>query len=133
MEVPDYAPNCIAELMKSCWKVNANERPTFSSIQQTLSNQLESSVTSEYLQLSEEYEKLHVERMDSLNLSFVYDDIKLRNSHRLTVRPTSSTDNAYVENPAQNSQYKKDRCEIIDFNVILDGRRKHINVSLFLI
>ncbi len=57
MEKPDYTPNCVAELMESCWKADPNERPTFSFIEKTLSNQLESTVTSYYLELSGDYVK----------------------------------------------------------------------------
>ena len=67
MEKPEHTPNCVAELMNSCWKADASERPTFSSMEQALSSQLESSVTSYYLQLSDEYVKMHVERMNSIN------------------------------------------------------------------
>ncbi len=61
MEKPAYAPNYIGEIMASCWKADPKERPTFSHIEQTISSEMESTVSDHYLNLNDSYEKLNEE------------------------------------------------------------------------
>lgn len=79
MEKPDYAPNIIGEIMFNCWKSEPNERPTFSQLEEMLGNQLESSVSSYYLDLNAPYAKLNEETLnaeanDYFGLSKLLDD-----------------------------------------------------------
>jgi len=53
MDKPDKAPNFIGDIMAECWKADPKERLTFT--------QLESSVTSSYLNMNDEYAKLNEE------------------------------------------------------------------------
>lgn len=61
MEKPEFAPNLFGELMADCWKTDPNERPKFGKIEETIVGQLESSVTSGYLNMNEPYAKLNEE------------------------------------------------------------------------
>ncbi|EFX73259.1 hypothetical protein DAPPUDRAFT_58171, partial [Daphnia pulex] len=53
MEKPEYSPNFMGEMMKSCWKVNPKERPTFSQLSGTIEKYIEISVTSDYLNMND--------------------------------------------------------------------------------
>ena len=99
MEKPEHTPNCVAELMNSCWKADASERPTFSSMEQTLSSQLESSITSYYLQLSDEYVKMHVERMNSINSLSSEKQSNYGGSINRAAASRPISTNLYVESP----------------------------------
>jgi hypothetical protein len=61
MEKPEFAPNLFGEIMANCWKKSPKERPTFSQLEETIVVQLESSVTSNYLNMNEPYAKLNEE------------------------------------------------------------------------
>ncbi|XP_046457985.1 vascular endothelial growth factor receptor 1-like [Daphnia pulex] len=63
MEKPAYAPNYIGEIMAGCWKADPKERPTFSHIEQTISSEMESTVSDHYLNLNDSYEKLNEEKV----------------------------------------------------------------------
>ena len=62
MDKPAFAPNIFGEMMANCWKTDPKERPTFSQLEEIICGQLESSVTSEYLNMNALYEKLNEER-----------------------------------------------------------------------
>lgn len=110
MEKPEYTPNCVAELMELCWKADSNDRPTFSSIEQTLSSQLESSVTSYYLQLNEEYVKLYLEKMNSVEST--KSSWGRKSSNRFPTRPVLP--NFYTDNPyPTRSNKRQDRLVFI--------------------
>ena len=61
MEKPEFAPNIFGEMMSNCWKADPNERPTFRQLEEIIVGQLESSVTSNYLNMNEIYVKLNQE------------------------------------------------------------------------
>ena len=61
MERPEYAPNSFGEIMNCCWKTDPNERPTFSQLEEMITNHLESTVSSYYCNLNDSYEKLNEE------------------------------------------------------------------------
>lgn len=61
MEKPEFAPILFGEIMADCWKSDPKERPTFSQLEETIVAQLESSVTSNYLNMNEPYAKLNEE------------------------------------------------------------------------
>ncbi len=61
MEKPRFAPNIFGEMMSNCWKADPNERPTFRQLEEIIVGQLESSVTSSYLNMNEIYVKLNQE------------------------------------------------------------------------
>ena len=61
MEKPECAPNLFGEMMSNCWKADPNERPTFRQLEEIIVGQLESSVTSSYLNMNEIYVKLNKE------------------------------------------------------------------------
>jgi hypothetical protein len=61
MEKPDFAPNLFGEIMANCWKKDPKDRPTFRQLEETIVVQLESSVTSNYLNMNEPYAKLNEE------------------------------------------------------------------------
>ncbi|EFX73007.1 hypothetical protein DAPPUDRAFT_253800 [Daphnia pulex] len=61
MEKPEFAPNLFGEIMANCWKKNPKERPTFRQLEETIVVQLESSVTSSYLNMNEPFAKLNEE------------------------------------------------------------------------
>ena len=61
MEKPEFAPNLFGEMMSNCWKADPNERPTFRQLEEIIVGQLESSVTSNYLNMNEIYVKLNQE------------------------------------------------------------------------
>jgi hypothetical protein len=62
MEKPDNAPNFFGEIWTNCWKVDPKERPTFSQLEETISCQMESTVSSNYLNLNEAYAKFNEEK-----------------------------------------------------------------------
>ncbi|XP_045034350.1 vascular endothelial growth factor receptor 1 isoform X3 [Daphnia magna] len=49
MEKPEYAPNFVGEVMKSCWDKEPNDRPTFHQLTNTIENYMEPFVSSQYL------------------------------------------------------------------------------------
>lgn len=53
MEKPNYAPNFVGEMLTNCWKVDPKERPTFSQLEETICCHMESTVSSNYLNLNE--------------------------------------------------------------------------------
>ncbi|XP_046637871.1 vascular endothelial growth factor receptor 1-like isoform X2 [Daphnia pulicaria] len=61
MEKPEFAPNLFGEIMANCWETDPKKRPTFSQLGETIVVQLESSVTSNYLNMNEPYAKLNEE------------------------------------------------------------------------
>ena len=61
MEKPEYATNEIGQLMSDCWGNDPKERPTFCQLEIRISNQLEESVSSFYLDLNNPYLKLNEE------------------------------------------------------------------------
>ena len=98
-------------------------------MEQTLSSQLESSVTSYYLQLSDGYVKMHLERMNSINSMSSGTSGKQQMDAHDTSRPVST--NLYVENPFPSSlSMKKDR---YIHNVNIRIANTNINLSRILI
>lgn len=134
MEKPDNTPNCVVELMASCWKANPNERPAFSFIERTLSSQLESTVTSYYLQLSDDYVKQNLERVNSLssvNASYKFGRRFSRNTNRAMSRQVST--NIYVGNPCSPlPDRRKKRC-VLGFIRHTASNRLTSNPSISLI
>ena len=51
--------------MANCWKTERQERPTFSQLEETIREHMESSVSSYYSNLDVPYEKLNEDRMSS--------------------------------------------------------------------
>ncbi|KAI9554610.1 hypothetical protein GHT06_019883 [Daphnia sinensis] len=100
MEKPENTPNCVASVMESCWNADPNLRPTFTQIEGTLDAPLESFVTSFYLQLNEDYQRLNAERMTLENFS-----VRPAEGYvsRLPLRPTSSC-NFYALDPVDQSK-----------------------------
>ena len=53
MAKPEYAPNFIGEMMKSCWQKEPNDRPTFSQMADVIEKEIESVVLAiDYLNLN---------------------------------------------------------------------------------
>ena len=49
------------KIMAECWKADPKERPTFSGMEEIIVGQLESSVTSSYLNMNDQYAKINEE------------------------------------------------------------------------
>ena len=62
MEKPNYAPNFIGEIMNNCWKKKPKDRPTFNQLEEIISGNMESSVSSYYSNLNVPYEKFNYEK-----------------------------------------------------------------------
>lgn len=62
MEKPDCAPNFFGDILSNCWKTNPDERPTFSQLEQTICSHMETSISSNYLNLNAEYVKMNEEK-----------------------------------------------------------------------
>jgi hypothetical protein len=62
MDKPELAPNFFGEMMSDCWKSDPKERPTFSQMEQIICGHMESSVTSDYLNMNAPYVKLNEEK-----------------------------------------------------------------------
>ena len=62
MEKPDNAPNFIGDVMSNCWEKEPKDRPTFSQLEETISDNMESSVSSYYSNLNAPYEKFNYEK-----------------------------------------------------------------------
>lgn len=58
MEKPDFAPKLFGDIMANCWKTDPQERPTFSQLDELIVGQLESLVTSSYLNMNDECAQL---------------------------------------------------------------------------
>lgn len=69
MEKPEFASNFIGEIMQNCWNKNPQERPTFSQLEAAISNHLESSVSSYYLDLNCSYAKMNEDIVKSSGTS----------------------------------------------------------------
>jgi hypothetical protein len=69
MEKPEHTPNCVAQVLEGCWKADPNQRPTFGQIEESLDGPLESFVTSFYLQLNEDYQRLNFDKRTYENFS----------------------------------------------------------------
>ena len=65
MDNPVFAPNFISDVMNNCWKKEPKDRPTFSKIEETITANLESSVSSYYSNLNAPYEKFNDEKVDA--------------------------------------------------------------------
>ncbi|XP_046647046.1 platelet-derived growth factor receptor alpha-like [Daphnia pulicaria] len=62
MDKPELAPNFFGDMMADCWKSDPKERPTFSQTEQIICGHMESSVTSDYLNMNAPYVKLNEEK-----------------------------------------------------------------------
>jgi hypothetical protein len=62
MDKPELAPNFCGDMMADCWKSDPKERPTFSQTEQIICGHMESSVTSDYLNMNAPYVKLNEEK-----------------------------------------------------------------------
>jgi hypothetical protein len=90
MEKPGNAPNFIGEIMAECWKADPKERPTFSQMEEIIVGQLESSVTSSYLNMNDQYAKIN-EEVENAAPTDLFGLAKLLNekSHKVD-KPSSS-------------------------------------------
>lgn len=70
MEPPIYAPNMIRNIMCDCWKANPKDRPTFTQLEDIISQTIEASVSEFYLELNSSYAKLNEERRTPLSNYF---------------------------------------------------------------
>ena len=62
MEKPNYAPNFIGDVMSNCWKKEPKDRPTFNQLEEIVSGNMESTVSSYYSNLNAPYEKSNYEK-----------------------------------------------------------------------
>jgi hypothetical protein len=62
MDKPELAPNFFGEMMADCWKSDPKERPTFSQMEEIICSHMESSVSSDYLNMNAPYAKLNEEK-----------------------------------------------------------------------
>ncbi|KAI9559290.1 hypothetical protein GHT06_016079 [Daphnia sinensis] len=62
MEKPDNAPNFFGEILSNCWKTDPKDRPTFSQLEATICSHMESSISSNYLNLNAPYVKFNEEK-----------------------------------------------------------------------
>jgi hypothetical protein len=62
MDKPESAPNFFGEIMADCWKSDPKERPTFSQMEEIILGHMESSVSSDYLNMNAPYVKLNEEK-----------------------------------------------------------------------
>ena len=59
MEKPNYTANFIGDVMKNCWEKKPKERPTFNQLEETITANLESSVSSYYFNMNAPYKKFN--------------------------------------------------------------------------
>ncbi len=90
MKKPDFAPNFIGEILVNCWKKEAQERPSFSQLEEIIRENTEASVSCYYGNLDVPYEKCNEEKdaplVKHLGLSKLLDDkLKLQESHSAAV------------------------------------------------
>ena len=62
MDKPELALNFFGEMMADCWKSDPKERPTFSQMEEIILGHMESSVSSDYLNMNAPYVKLNEEK-----------------------------------------------------------------------
>ncbi|XP_046459939.1 mast/stem cell growth factor receptor Kit-like isoform X2 [Daphnia pulex] len=62
MDKPELAPNFFGDMMADCWKSDPKERPTFSQMEEIICSHMESSVSSDYLNMNAPYAKLNEEK-----------------------------------------------------------------------
>ncbi|XP_046451547.1 fibroblast growth factor receptor 2-like [Daphnia pulex] len=62
MDKPELAPNFFGEMMADCWKSDPKERPTFSQMEEIICSHMESSVSSDYLNMNALYVKLNEDK-----------------------------------------------------------------------
>ncbi|EFX87291.1 hypothetical protein DAPPUDRAFT_44144, partial [Daphnia pulex] len=62
MDKPELTPNFFSEMMADCWKSDPKERPTFSQMEEIICSHMESSVSSDYLNMNAPYAKLNQEK-----------------------------------------------------------------------
>ena len=90
MEKPEHTPNCVAQVLDGCWnKADPNQRPTFGQIEESLDGPLESFVTSFYLQLNEDYQRLNFDKRTYENFSVKPDHSTGKTECRKLARPAS--------------------------------------------
>jgi hypothetical protein len=61
MDKPELALNFFGDMMADCWKSDPKERPTFSQMEEIICSHMESSVSSDYLNMNAPYAKLNEE------------------------------------------------------------------------
>jgi serine/threonine protein kinase len=62
MDKPELAPKFFGEMMADCWKSDPKERPTFSQMEKVICGHMESSVSSDYLNMNAIYVKLNEDK-----------------------------------------------------------------------
>ena len=62
MDKPDNTPNFIEDVMNNCWEKGPKDRPTFNQLEETIAANLDSSVSSYFLNLNTPYEKFNYEK-----------------------------------------------------------------------
>ncbi|XP_045028121.1 vascular endothelial growth factor receptor 1 isoform X2 [Daphnia magna] len=75
MEKPDFAPSFFGKIMADCWKTKRNERPTFGQLDELIVGQLESSVTSSYLNMNNQCGKLDEENGTPTNHNVLVESV----------------------------------------------------------
>ena len=62
MDKPNYAPKFIEGVMNKCWEKEPKDRPSFSQIEELISSNMESAVSSYYSNLDAPYQKFNAEK-----------------------------------------------------------------------
>ena len=78
---PAYAPSCISEHMQQCWQENPDDRPSFTSLLQTLENmyELKASVESATINDHTNYaSRVRMKYVEYASLAFHEDSLENR-------------------------------------------------------
>lgn len=85
-------------IMLSCWRMNAELRPTFNDLEDKIYRLLERNIATHYIDLNEPYLKSNVNRLNSGQKEYLkLLDVKVSSSGYVQINGTKSTSSGYVD------------------------------------
>ncbi|OWA50539.1 hypothetical protein BV898_15052 [Hypsibius exemplaris] len=74
LERPPAAPIQIDDLLRQCWRLRTEERPTFTELREELDKLISDDVTDSYLALDEPYQKFNKLNEELLNTMIIVEE-----------------------------------------------------------
>ncbi|XP_055305946.1 vascular endothelial growth factor receptor 2-like [Sitodiplosis mosellana] len=98
LEKPHHSTTTIYNIMLSCWRMNAELRPTFNDLEDKIYRLLERNVANQYIDLNEPYLKANMNPLHSGQKEYLkLLDMKLSSSGYVQINGTKGTSSGYVD------------------------------------